>query len=417
MAEAMKSILERLFLAHWQRKAISVLLALVIWLTVNHTLTATRVIGNVPVRVTNIPAGKTIDGLQGSGFLSKKITLTLAGNKTLLDELASSDLEIIIDASDKPDEWIPTITKKNLVTVNSNLDIAKGITRISHSSFSIHLTKLITEKIPIIITKPLGEPPRNYLFLDVWPYHLYVTITGSEEAVKHLKATGLKVTFNLNEISKRQLDQLASTHEIPNKDVVSFLVPEEWKQLHIPTISDAPIPIDDPQSKALRIDFVRCDLLPIKKTIPIALFFPLDYADQYNPKTCTIENNELISSPYDLPIFKEPLYGKGVSRLFLEMVEDMMEIVIIVSPSTEHSFLPWSIQFINPRTLEDRYVSTLLSDSSDDEISHMHPALREEYLRNRFRSYMSRFQFFKANDAKLDLNISLDKGLISIKEK
>lgn len=413
----MKTFLTHLFIENWQRKLISLGLAIIIWLSVNHTLTTTRIISNVAVRVVNIPAGKTVEGLQTNGFLTKKITLTLVGNKTLINDLAAGDIEVLVDARDKPDEWIPTITKKDLIATHPDLDLSKGITRIAHSSFAIHMTRLITEKIPIIITKPIGEPPRNYLFLDVWPYHLYTTITGPQAAVEHLKATGLKVTFNLNEISKRQLDQIIAIDDATYKDVVSFPVPEDWKLLHVPTISDTPISIDDPQAKMLHIDFLRCDLLPIKQRIPITLFFSPDTANAFNPKNCHVMETPLIQEHNGLYFLQDALYAKGVSRLFLEIVEEMMQLVIIVNPAPETGALSWSTQFINPRALEDRYVSILLSDPSNDEISHLSPALREEYLRNRFRSYMSKFQLFKADDAKLELNISLEKGAVIIKER
>ena len=71
---------------------------------------------------------------------------------------------------------------------------------------------------------------------------------------------------------------------------------------------------------------------------------------------------------------------------------------------------------MNPRMLEDRYVSTLMSDVSDEEIRDLQPNLREEYLRNRFRSYMNRFQFFKGSDTKLELNVELRDSQVLITE-
>ncbi len=413
----MKTLLRNLFIENWPRKVISVILAVVIWLVVNHSLTATRIFSNVPVRIVNISPGKTIEGLQSNGLMTKRITLTLVGNKTILDDLTSNDIEVMLDASDKPDEWIASINKKNLVSLNPELDFSKAITRVSHSNFAIHLAKLVTEKIPIIITHPIGEPPRDYLFLDIWPYNLKLTVSGPEEVVKRLKATGLKLTFNLNDISKEELDALSANTNIPNKDVVSFFVPNAWKQFNLPGISDTPIEINDTKAKALRIDFVRCDLLPIDSPIPIALFFPPEHSNLLNPETCTLAANGLVEKNHALYILNEPLYAKGVSRLFVEVVRDMMQLVITVAESIEKRSLEWSIQFINPHTLEDRYVSILLSDASDDEVRHLQPVLREEYLRNRFRSYMNRFRFFKTDDTKLDLDITLEEGNVFVREK
>lgn len=412
----MKTLLHNLFIKNWHRKCISVVLAVIIWLVVNHSLTTTRTITNIPVRVINIPPGKTVEGLQSSGLLSKRNTLTLIGNQKLLDELSANDFEVVIDATDKQDAWIPTINKKNLVSLNPDIDISKGISRVSHPNLTIHLTKLVTEKIPVLITQPIGEAPRDYQFLDVWPYQLHLTVSGPEEVVKKLKAKGLKLTFNLNDITKGQLDALRSNPHASKGDEVSFFVPDQWKQVNLPLISDTPLEIDDSQAKALRIDFVRCDLLPIDNPIPINLFFPPEYSSAHNPDTTVVQPNSFIKKMNGLHMITDPLYAKGVSRLFVHIVRDMLQIQVLIAPKNESASLDWSVQFINPRVLEDRYVSTLMSDVPDDELRSLQPHLREEYLRNRFRSYMNRFQFYKSDDTKLELNFELSDNKINIVE-
>jgi len=412
----MKSLLQKLFINHWQRKAISIVLAIIIWLMVNHSLTTTRTLTNIPVRIINIPTGKTIDGLQSNGLLTKRITITLVGNQTLLEELTSNDIEVVIDASDKQDEWIASVSKKNLVSLNPEIDLSKGISRISHQSFIIRLTKLVTEKIPVVITQPIGQAPRDYLFLDIWPYHLTLTISGPEEVVKHLKAKGVKLTFNLNNISKAQLDALAPSNDSAQADQVSFFVPDSWKQVSLPLISDSPIEINDPQAKNLRIDFVRSDLNPIEGPIPVSLFFPPEFSNTLNPDTTKIIPNDFIKKINSLNMITSPLFAKGVDRLFVHIIKDMLEVIIIAMPKGETKGFEWSVQFINPKVLEDRYVSILMSDVSDDEIREMQQTLREEYLRNRFRSYMNRFQFFTPDDKKLELDIQLQDTNIIINE-
>lgn len=406
----MKSLFRFLFIDNWQRKAIATVLAVIIWLVVNHTLTGTKILNNVPVKVINIPTGKTIEGMQSSGTLSKKISLTLVGNKPLLDSLTSNDIEVVIDASDKQGEWLATINKKNLVSLNPDINISMGIDRVSHSSFLIHMSKLVLEKIPVIVTQPIGEAPRDYLFLDIWPYRLSMSVTGPEEVVKRLKAKGQKLTFDLNDITKAELDAL------PQGDEVSFFVPNEWKKITLPGISDTPIAIDDPQAKALRIDFVRCDLLPLDGSIPVTLYYPPEYSDQLNPSTCRLSSQGPIKKVNGLSMLSGPLYVKGVSRLFVEVVSDMLQLVIIMAPKSERPQLEWSVQFINPHMLEDKYVSMLLSDTTDDEIRELQPNLREEYLRNRFRSYMNRFQLYKSEDKPLKLSIELEAGQVTVQE-
>ena len=410
----MKTLFYKIFIDHWTRKLIALILAVITWLVVNQTLTSTRTINGIPVRVVNIPSGKTIEGLQSNGRLTKKISLTLVGNRTVLDELTPYDLEVVLDAADKPDEWIAMISNKNLVSLNPEIDISKGINRVYYSNFFIRMTKLVTEKIPIVITQPIGEAPRGYQFLDVWPYRLFLTVSGPEDIIKRLKVKEQRITFNLSDINKAQLDAVTANSGPSHADVVSFYVPEQWKLINIPILSETPIEIDDPKAKALRIDFLRCNLLAIQKPIPVALFFPEKTLATLNPQTVSLLPGNAVEELHGTMFIDIPLYANGVDRLFLETVEEMLQIAIIVAPNHKEETLPWSIEFINPRELENRYVSTLMSNSSDDETRLLQPALREEYLRNRFRSYMHRLQLFTSDEVKLNLNILFKNHAIEV---
>lgn len=396
----MKTLIYNLFIHNWQRKSIAVLLAIITWFVVNHSLISTKTVANIPVRIINIPSGKTVEGIQNNGRLNKRITLTLVGNKTLLDEVTPNDIEVVIDAADKPDEWVAAITKKNLVTLNPELDISKGINRVFHPNLIIRLTKLVTDKIPIVITQPIGEAPRGYQFLDVWPYRLTLTVSGPEEVIKRLKTKEQKLTFNLNDVSKGQLDSLAASSSGGKGDVVSFFIPDQWKQLNIPLISDSPIEVNDSLAKALRIDFIRYNLIPLETALPISVFFPTEFSTSLNPSSIRLAPSDAIHEVNGIPLLSSTLHAKGVDRLFVQVVRDMIEIVVIAAPRNEQEYLEWSVQFINSRTLEDKYVATLMSDVSDEDIRLLQPSLREEYLRNRFRSYMNRFQLFRTDDTK-----------------
>ncbi len=411
----MKSLLYKIFFEHWPRKLISIILAVVIWFVVNHSLTSTRNISNVPVRIIHLPPGKTVEGMQPNGRLAKKLTLTVVGNTSVIDELTPSDLEVVIDASDKSDEWIVNVSKKNLVSLNPEIDIPGGISRVFHPNFIVRMTKLVTDQIPIVITQPIGEAARGYQFLDVWPYRLQLTVSGPEEVIKRLKLKEQRITFNLNDIPKVKLDELALKAE-NNSEVVSYFVPDQWKQINIPILSDAPIEIDDPLAKALRIDFIRCNLLPIEAQIQLSVFFPPDNLNILNPTNTHITGNELIKFLNGTPLISYPLYANGVDNLFLQTVREMIEIVIVVSPKSERKLLDWSVQFVGSNQLEEKYVARLMSDVSDRDIRLLQPALREEYLRNRFRSYMNRFQLFRADDSKFDLAVSLKDHEIHVEE-
>jgi YbbR domain-containing protein len=399
------------FLNNWERKVISLFLAIVIWMVVNHSLTTSKVLENVPVRLINIPAGMTVEGLQPNGMLSKKISLTMQGNKTELAEIVSNDIEIVLDAMDKSDDWLATITRKNLLSLNPDINLSKAIKRVVIQRLPINFTRLVTEKIPVVVTQPIGEAPRDYQFLDVWPYRLSMTVSGPEEVIKQLKAKGMNLTFNLNDITRTDLEA-----EEYKSDEVSFFVPDTWKQISIPSLSDRPFNIDDPQANELRIDFVRSDLHPIAKAIPITLFFPPEHSLTLNPETYSLALGGFVQQFHGIYLLKKSLYAKGVSHLFVELVQDMLEISILLSPKTEKKQLDWSVQFLNPRVLEDKYVSILMSDDGDRSDDPSFIKRREEYLRGRFRHYMNRFQLYKSDREKFDLKVELQDQKIVVEE-
>lgn len=414
----MKSLLRYIFVQNWKRKLISLGLAIIIWLLVNQSLTTSRTINNIPVRVINIPNGKTIVDLQNNGTLTKRVSLTLVGNKTLLDELTGNDLEVVIDLDDQnhSGEWYTTITRRNLTSTNPDINLTKGISRVSPTNVHIRLTKLVSEKIPVFVTKPIGEAPNGYQFLDVWPYQLTLNVSGPEEVVKRLKSKGIRLTFDLSEITKKELDSIRSKTDSQHGEEVTFYVPEQWKQVSIPLLSDTPIEIDDPRAKDLRIDFVRASLMPINSRIPISLYFPTEEIKNLNPKSISIASSPITERLNGLDILNQTLYAKGVTPLFLRVVEQMMQMTITMEPTQENQYLNWSVEFINPRLLEDRYVSLKMSDIADEEVRELQPLVREEYLRNRFRNYMSNFKLYTSDDKRLDLKIWLENNKVHIEE-
>ncbi|MCH9630829.1 MAG: hypothetical protein S4CHLAM37_08350 [Chlamydiia bacterium] len=411
----MKSLIIRIFIQNWPRKLISLILAIIVWFVVSQSMATTKTISNIGIRILNIPEGKTVEGLQSNGLLQKRVTLTLSGNKNLLDELTSNDIEVVIDAVNQRKEWIATISKKNLLSLNPDINLTRRINKISHKNFIIKLTNLVTERIPVIITQPIGQAPKGYQFLDIWPYQLNLNISGPEDVVKEVKNRGIKLTFNLNDISESQLDDLQSSSS-KQSDVVSFFVPKHWKHVSIPILSTSPITIDDPDAKFLRIDFVRSELIPINHPIPISLFVPPHLILALNPQKLGIVSNEMIENKNGIKLINQPLYAKGVSELFLETISDMIGITVIANPKPDQNQLDWTVQFINPKVLEDRYVSTLLSDSSDEDLHDLQPKVREEYLRNRFRSYMNRFTLYRPDFKRFKLDIEMQGNKINITE-
>lgn len=373
-------------------------------------MTTNKTITGVSIRVMNLPEGKTIEGMLGNGVLKNKINLNLNGNKESLEELSAKNLEVIIDARGHGDQWVAIIDKKNLLCKDRDIDLNKAIAKVAPVEVTIKRTKLISEKIPILVSPPSGEVPKGFQFLDVWPDKLYVTVKGPEKVVKNLKHRGLLLHLNLNEISKSDLEVLQKEGQ---GEEISYLVPDSWKKVVAPQISEEPIEIDDPSAKNLRLVFSRQDYLFVGTSIPISIYFPTKHSTTLNPDTHTILSNEFVMKKNGLKVFLMPLYTQGVSRRFLDTVKEMMQISVIAAPKSERETLHWSAQFLNPQELENRYVAKAMAETSDDFLD-ISGSFREDYLRNRFRQSMNRFRFYTADHQKLNLKIELQGNSISV---
>lgn len=409
----MESVIFNLFFHNWQRKLVALITAVVIWLFVNSSMNETVTIPNITVRVINLPANKTIQGLLPNGILSRRITLTLTGSKDVVTDLEPGDLEVLLDASmAETEEWVVIVTKKNLVSLNPSIDLTKSIRQVYHSEFVIWLSKMMTAKIPVTIEVPTGTAPQGYEFLDVWPQHLMQTVSGAEEDIHLLKNEGLELTFDLSDVSKSELDALKSS---TRSDEVSFQVPSKWKKIAIPfrlnTIED----LNDPEAVNLRIDFLRKDFIPLDKEIPIRIFYPLADLDKINPESYSLALSDEIQKKLGITIFTKPLYVAEVSRLFLDVVRNSIEIIIVAVPKSQRKVLPWSVQFIQPRDLEDIYVTYSIANSTTSRgIKDAIPKEKEQLLRKRFRDYMQRMTLFLTTAKKLHLKNTIEDDQIKV---
>jgi hypothetical protein len=407
----MITLLRNLFIVNWPRKLIALIAGIVIWFLVSHSITITRTIPNVPVRVLNIPADKTVEGLLPGGLLADRLTLTLTGSRSLLDTLAGQDIEVVTDAAGRPDQWTITVTKRNLVAKSADIDIARGVTSVSPVELTVELSPLVTDRIPITVTPPIGEPPKGYLYLDVWPQRLYQTVKGPKPQVERLKEKGLRLTFSLSDISVQELDELQE--KAGDQDEIRFFVPDAWKRVVIPFMRDQAVEINDPEAAYLHIDFLRRDLLPLDSDIPLSLFFPLEYSLTLNPGTYTLASGTLVATKNGIFILTEPAYVRNVSRRFLDTVRDSLEIAIKVVPPDVAQPLPWSLQFIDPKQLEESYVkASLPPEEGDDEA--IPSTLRTKQLRERFRKYMRDLELLRANQQPLVLYPELGAETITL---
>lgn len=410
----MESLVPYFFFHQWQRKLVALVTATVIWIFVNHTITATKTIPSVPIRVINLPNDKTIQGLLPNGFLTKRATLTLSGTKDVIEQLEPGDLEIILDVSNQPSEGFAQINKKNLVSLNPNINLLKHITSVTHPEISIKMSPLLTEQIPIIVHTPIGEPPKGYEFLDIWPLTLTQTVSGPQDQVLNLKHQGLELVFNLDDITKEQLDAIQSNGSYD--DEVSFFIPEQWKKVTLPfSNKGGSVIINDPESKWLQINFLRQQLIAIPNELPIHVFYPLQYSETINPQTYPLVASQFVQFDHFVPFLKVPLFASHVSKLFVEIVKDSIELDIVTAPQTEREKLEWGISFVDDKHLEDTYVAFLLSNLKMSTTgASTRNKEREKHYRQRFRTYMQQMTLYLSPQRKLEVESRLDNGKIRV---
>lgn len=404
----MESIILRILFQNWQRKVISLIVAIVVWVFVNQSITEIKTISNVPVRVVNLPSDKTIVGLLPNGYISHRITLTLGGSRDVIRDLERGDLEILLDASTaESDDWVIQITKKNLVSLNPALDLRYHINFITHPEFILKRSQLISEKVPISIKQPIGFSPEGYEFLDIWPEHLVQDLSGPKEEIQKIKLKGLKLTLDLNQITKDELDMLTYSKKPGHDDEVSFQVPEKWKKVSIPFRRNELMSINDPEAKHLHIDFLRNRLLPIGNEIPIVIYYPMKHSKVINPNTHALAETEEVIVKSGITLLTIPLYVRNVSRLFLNVVRENIEIVVIAAPKDEREVLQWNVEVIDPRELEDTYVAFVLAELKEQREDKSDFRKRESILRKRFNEYMRKLSLYTADGEKLKLTSTL----------
>lgn len=405
--------------SHWKQAFIAIILAVIVWWFVNQSINETKTLIGVPIKIINLQPNRTIEGLLPNGMLERRATITVTGTKKVIENLEPGDVEVILDASSAPNEWLVQIGKKNLISLNPNIDLSKSVKFISSQEFVIKLSKFVTAHVPITIAPPAGHLPNNYMFLGIWPQKLIQTVSGPEDVVEKVKLEGLELNFNLNNISDEELSRLAppKTGSFSN-DVIYFKVPKNWKMLYIPFLSHSMQPINDPNAKNMWIEFLRKQFLPLENPIPIHIYYPPENLQEVNPESFKLATSDLVEIKDGIPFLNMKLYAYEVSQLFIEIVKDYMEISIIAEPKENGKMLKWSVEFIQPQTLEKQYIDFLAKQYRENSPEKRAPSkAMEESWRNRFRNFMQKVRLFKSKHQRLELNITYSDSTIVVKEK
>lgn len=404
----MKALIHRIFIQNWPRKCVAFVSALVIWFLVSQSITITRTFPDVAVRIINLPQNKTVVGLLSNGLLSKRTSVTITGTKSVISDLRSSEIEVVINAEGKKESWMAKIDRRSLVNLSSEWDLMKSITDVYGSDVFVKMSKLVVDDIPVTITTPIGDPPRGFQFLNVWPRTLLQKVSGPEEQVLALKKEGLEISFNLNMLSESELKALQAD---TRTDELSFSVPESWKQVAIVFRDNALEPLNDPKAKNLRIDLLKQELIPLGEMLPVSIFFPLKYSKSLNPEYFVLAPNDHIDQKNGLHALKMPLYVRDVSRLFLEVVKENIELTVIAVPRSVRKTLLWTIEFINEKALEDEFVAISM-EQGGEKYTDRH--LSEELLRHRFRDYLHKLVLYTDAQHPLSLKAELSGSTIHL---
>lgn len=135
----MKRFIRLFFVENWQRKLISFILAIIIWLLVNNSLITDKTYHNIPVRVTNVPKGMQVEGISSDGFLENRVSLKIVGHKKFLDDLSQNDIQVLLNAHDKDSHWVAVVNKHQIVFLNKLVNPYPYIRSVNHEPFVVSM--------------------------------------------------------------------------------------------------------------------------------------------------------------------------------------------------------------------------------------------------------------------------------------
>ncbi len=413
----MMNWLKGFFTFQFQRKLLALVTAIVIWIFVNQSITETKTISHVPIRIINLPEDKTVPNIQPNGIIGKRLPLTLSGSKNVIEQLEPGDIEVVLDASEiQQNDWVVKIGKKHLVSLNPSIDLGHNITDVQHPELVLKISPLVSAQVPIRVNDPEGIAPPGYEYLDVWPREFKHTVIGPQEQVQQLVHNGIDLTLDLSQISKLDLDKIKTTKDNFHDDEVNYFIPPHWKKISLNLKGGIVEEINDPEAQNLHIDFIRREYIPLESDLLLSPFYPLISVDRLNPKTTPVLPDGKVKGKEGIFYLSTPLFVRDVSRLYIDTVKKNLEIVIVAEEKEDHPQLDWSLQLIDAKAMEDAYVNAIIAQNSSGLRNNnpRHTKKREAHLRDRFRMFTEKLTLYTAPDRRLQLDVRLEQNGISV---
>jgi hypothetical protein len=190
-------------------------------------------------------------------------------------------------------------------------------------------------------------------------------------------------------------------------EIISFPVPNAWKFVEAPALSNSPLLIDDSSISQLHIDFIQKEMFPLGMFLPIHIFYSAETFSSFTYSLDTIENQGVIEEKNGIFFFTTPLFVRGVSRSFLNLIKNRLELVLFPSGDT----FTWSIEPQGYSELAQEY-------ASQEKMRCPLNSPPEEYFIDLFQKYLHSIRFYQSDDEELQLQIEIkDKKLLITPKK
>ena len=187
---------------------------------------------------------------------------------------------------------------------------------------------------------------------------------------------------------------------------MSYYVPESWKKVQIPFLHDAKQELNGPEARHLRIDFLKKELLELGSSLPVTIFYPLANSNLVNPETHPLVAGEGLELRHDIVVVAKPLLVSNVSRLFLDIVKQKLEYIVIADTKDASKPLEYVLECVDWQRMEDVYV----------ELFKELPQ-KEAYFRDRFRIYLQNMELYVAKDTPFILEPFMHSNSIHVSSK